>query len=50
LAKDLPTEETLQLVAQTIDHFKANAKPKERIGRMIGRLGFGDLKRAVELP
>ena len=44
LAKDLPTEETLQLVDQVIDYFKANAKPKERIGRMIGRLGLDDLK------
>ena len=47
LAKDLTTDEALQLVDRVIDYFEANAKPKERIGRMIGRLGLDDLKRAV---
>ncbi len=50
LAKNLTTEDALRLVDRVIDYFKANAKPKERVGRMIGYLGLDDLKRAVGLP
>ncbi|HYW78800.1 MAG TPA: hypothetical protein VE890_04450 [Thermoguttaceae bacterium] len=49
LAKDLATDEALQLVDRVIDYFKANAKPKERVGRMIERLGLDDLRQAVGL-
>lgn len=40
LAVDLPTEEALAMVDSIVEYFKANAKPNERIARMIDRLGI----------
>ncbi len=40
LAVDLPTEEALAMVDSIVEYFKANAKPNERIARMIDRIGI----------
>ena len=47
LVAGLSDEEALAMTAKVVDYFKANAKPKERIGRMIDRLGLDAIKQAV---
>jgi len=47
LAQGLPDDEALAMVAKIVDYFKERAKPKERMGRLIDRLGLEDLKKAV---
>ena len=47
VAKDLPTAEALALVDRILDYYRANAKPKERIGKTVERLGIEDLKGAL---
>ncbi len=54
LAKDLTdsevsTEQALDLVAKTIEFFKAHANPGERLGNVISRLGLKTLRQAVGL-
>ncbi len=36
------------MVGKVVEFFKANAKPRERIGKMIDRLGLDALKAGVE--
>ena len=36
-----------KITQRVIDYYKANAKPKERIGDMIDRIGFDEFKRGV---
>ncbi|MDD2467581.1 MAG: NAD(P)/FAD-dependent oxidoreductase [Desulfobulbus sp.] len=43
LVEDLPSEETLEMVARIIDYYKKNSK-RERVGRMIERLGIDKVK------
>ena len=47
LAKDLDGEQALGLIDKIIDYYKANAKPRERLGRFIERTGLEALKQAV---
>jgi len=47
VAENLDDEAALALVDKIVDFFKANAKPKERLGRMVDRIGFDALKSAV---
>jgi NAD(P)H-nitrite reductase large subunit len=47
LVKDLSTEQTLELVDKIINYYKANAKPHQRIGSMIEKMGFEEFKSAV---
>jgi NAD(P)H-nitrite reductase large subunit len=47
LAKDLSTEQALELVDKIIDYFKANSKPHQRLGSMIEKMGFEEFKSAV---
>ena len=47
LAQGLPDDEALAMVAKIVDYFKERAKPKERMGRLIDRLGLEDLRKAV---
>jgi NAD(P)H-nitrite reductase large subunit len=49
VAKDLPTAEALALLDRIVGYYRANAKPKERIGKTIKRLGIDDLKAALGL-
>jgi len=49
LAKNLGTEEALELVDKVVDYYRTNAKPKERIGKMVDRLGLPALKQALGL-
>lgn len=47
LAKDLSTEQALELVDKIIEYYKANAKPHQRLGAMIEKRGFEEFKIAV---
>ena len=49
LAQDVTAEQALALVEKVVEYFKANAKPHERVGRVIERLGMESLKKAVGL-
>jgi NAD(P)H-nitrite reductase large subunit len=49
LAQRIETERALALVDQIIDYYRANAKPKERMGRMIERLGLEHMEQALGL-
>ena len=47
LAKNLSTEQALKLIDKIIEHYKANAKPHQRLGSMIEKMGFEEFKSAV---
>lgn len=47
LARDLTTEEAMDLTDKIIDYYKENAKPHQRIGAMIEKMGFENFKEAV---
>jgi NAD(P)H-nitrite reductase large subunit len=47
LAKDLSTEQALELTDKIIQYHKANAKPHQRLGAMIEKIGFDEFKAAV---
>jgi NAD(P)H-nitrite reductase large subunit len=47
LAKDLSTEDALALVDKIVAYYRVNAKPRERLGRMIERVGMDELQRAL---
>lgn len=49
IAQRLDTDEALVLVGKIVDYYQTNAKPKERIGRMIERLGLTDMEEAIGL-
>lgn len=50
LAQDLDADGALALVEKVLDYYRATAKPKERLGKTLERVGLDDLKRAVGLP
>ena len=47
LAKDLSTEQALKLTDKIIQYYEANAKPHQRLGAMIEKMGFDEFKAAV---
>jgi NAD(P)H-nitrite reductase large subunit len=47
LTQGLSDDEALAMVGNVVEYFKANAKPKERMGRLIDRLGLDHIKQAV---
>jgi NAD(P)H-nitrite reductase large subunit len=47
LAKDLSEEQTVELIDKIIAYYKANAKPHQRLGAMIEKMGFEAFKSAV---
>ncbi len=49
LAQRLGTEEALALVEKILDYYRAQAKPRERLGRLIQRLGLEHMEEAVGL-
>ena len=49
LAQRLNTDDALALLDKIVEYYRDNAKPKERIGRMIQRLGLGHMEEAVGL-
>jgi len=49
LAEGLDDDEALDLIDKVIEYFKANAKPRERLARLIDRVGLDALTQAVGL-
>jgi NAD(P)H-nitrite reductase large subunit len=49
LLPQMDTEQVLPLVEKIIDYYRASAKPKERLGKTIERLGLEHLKGALGL-
>jgi NAD(P)H-nitrite reductase large subunit len=47
LAKDLSEEQAMGLIDKIIGYYKANAKPHQRLGAMIEKMGFEAFKSAV---
>jgi len=47
LAEGLNTEEALVLVDRIVDYYREQAKPMERMGRMIDRLGLETMQTAL---
>ena len=47
LARDLTTEEALGLVDKVLEYYQANAKPHQRLGAMIEKMGFEEFKAVV---
>jgi NAD(P)H-nitrite reductase large subunit len=49
VAQRLDTDEALALLDKIIEYYRANARPNERLGRMIARLGLTDMEDAIGL-
>jgi NAD(P)H-nitrite reductase large subunit len=49
LTQGLDTDQALAMVEKILDYYRAHAKPKERIGKMIERLGPDHMKQALGL-
>ena len=47
LVRDLTTEEAMELADKVIEYYQANAKPHQRLGAMIEKMGFEEFKSAV---
>jgi NAD(P)H-nitrite reductase large subunit len=47
LAKDITVEEAIALVEKIIKYYKDNAKPHQRLGAMIEKMGFDEFKAAI---
>jgi NAD(P)H-nitrite reductase large subunit len=49
LAQRIETDQAGAIVGKIIDYYRANAKPKERMGKMIERLGLDHMEEALGL-
>ena len=49
LAKDLTTEAAMEMVDRILTYYHEHAKPRERIGRMIQRLGLDHMQQTFGL-
>ncbi|HID96925.1 MAG TPA: NAD(P)/FAD-dependent oxidoreductase [Thermodesulfobacteriaceae bacterium] len=47
LTTEINTEEALKLTQKIMDFYRANAKKRERLGKLIDRVGMEELKKAV---
>ncbi len=47
IAKDLSEEQVLELIDRIIRFYKANARPHQRLGALIEKMGFEEFKAAV---
>ncbi len=47
LATGLSDEEALDVADRTVKYYEKNAKKRERLGKMIDRIGFEEFKRAI---
>ncbi len=47
LAKGLTTEQAIELTDTILQYYKANARPHQRIGAMIEKMGFEEFKAAI---
>ena len=47
LARDLTTEQALELTDKIIEFYKSNGKPHQRLGAMIEKMGFEEFRTAI---
>ena len=47
LTRDLTSDKALELIDKIIEFYKSNAKPHQRLGAMIEKMGFDEFKAAV---
>jgi len=47
LAKNITTEEAIELTEKIIEYYKTNARPHQRLGAMIEKMGFDKFKSAI---
>jgi len=47
MARDLTSEQALELIDKIIEFYKSNAKPHQRLGAMIETTGFNEFKAAI---
>ncbi len=47
IAEDLTTEQVLDLCKKSLDHYRANAKKKERMSAFVERIGLESFKQSV---
>ena len=47
LARDLTTDEAMEMLDRIMAFYKANARPHQRIGAMIDKMGFDEFKSMV---
>ena len=47
LVRDISEEQALELIDKVIEYYKANARPHQRLGAMIEKMGFEEFKSAV---
>ncbi len=47
LVKDITTEEAIELAEKIIEYYKDNARPHQRLGSMIEKIGFDEFKSAM---
>ncbi len=47
MARDLSTEQALELIDKIIEFYKSNGKPHQRLGAMIEKMGFDEFKSAM---
>ena len=47
LVKNLSDEQAFELVDKIVEYYKANAKPHERLGAMIEKMGFEEFATAI---
>ena len=47
LAKNITTEQAIELVEKIIEYYKANAKPHQRLGAMLEKMDFDQFKSAI---
>ena len=50
LADRLDTDAALTMLDKVLDYFRTHAKPKERLGKTLERLGLASLAQAVGVP
>jgi len=47
IAKDLTTDQALEMVDKIVEYFKANSKGRQRLGAMLEKTGFDEFKASV---
>ena len=47
LTKDLTDQQAFELIERIIEFYKSNAKPNQRLGAMIEKMGFEEFKAAI---
>lgn len=47
IARDLDTDQALEMVQKVVDYYKAQAKKQERMGKMMDRIGVEEFRKAI---